>query len=301
MLAGVTTAGAARQPDRALKQQLDSMSRQMRQGGNINFIVVQAVADSLLQTGGHYSFAWAHDSVSVNGRYVPQPYQSRYVAALNAFYLEQKHTSSKGYSYRIEGDSLRENELLNPKSSFWDVSQPQVMPDYNYVGREIVPQMQADGVLDTTKPYSLAYGYDGLRVNDATVPLELELKYRKMFKDLGDYEPTKPGDEYSLQGKPDAGEAKKNTARYAHVDDAFTQTLIDAGVADAKQPINIGIRPDVIIVNYKKLKKSLNKKMLARYKALNPDGPNTADITIYREGVQAPDIRTGNSVLHFGK
>lgn len=106
--------------------QLSSISGQLFKRNNPRFILVDALKDSLILANHPYELSYDDKGITINGRIIPEPFQSTYRRLMENFHQRQNvemngkvvyRSSAKGS--RMAGDGLSLAEILDHTSGFW--------------------------------------------------------------------------------------------------------------------------------------------------------------------------------------
>jgi beta-lactamase regulating signal transducer with metallopeptidase domain len=238
-LRALPSAKSEAQPDT-----LAVISRQLQADTNMNFLIVEALRDSLLPFNTPYRIEYRPGSILINGTEAPEPHQSKYLALIRE-YKRRAGPDESRYTWSIETDwGLTLDQVLNPASKF----------------RKSVFRPLEFGSRRTATP---------------------------ALPTAGPSAPAKPQASVSRSGA--------NNELY--------ETMIADGLIRRYEPIHVVYEDGTLAVNNQPLKASLRRK----YKALLKDDMDFAGATagkpakysVYAEGVMAPPIRNGNSLIQF--
>ncbi len=142
---------------------LPAIAQVMFVDGNPNFILAHALHDKLIREGQRYDIRYVRGKVYSKGELIRQPYQSKYAKLITDF--TRAHDKNAG-SYAVHGDAVTKEELNTPESAIRRdlIRKGQGIDAGKAVGK-VIRIMAADGVVDTTKRYTLQYNAKGLFVN----------------------------------------------------------------------------------------------------------------------------------------
>jgi hypothetical protein len=118
------------------------------------------------------------------GELIAEPYQSRYARLITDF--THAHNTPTG-SYAVHGDGVTKEELNTPGSAIRkDVIRKGQGIDAGKVVGKVIGMMAAEGVVDTTKRFTLQYNAKGLFVNNKRLSGKDAQKYEAVLnKELG--------------------------------------------------------------------------------------------------------------------
>ena len=179
------------------KAQLQDISNQMYNDGDISFILVQAYADNLLYEGQAYKFVYANGNITINEELLPAPYNKMYADRIKAF-------NNGKESYRsITGDGLVLADILNPKSGFRTAylheKKAQAKSEADDVAmQKILHEMEKDHLLDIDAGYSISYTKRALLVNNKKLEGRMLKKYTDLFRTERNFVPVKDGESISM-------------------------------------------------------------------------------------------------------
>ncbi len=163
---------------------LPAIAQLMFVDGNPNFILAHALHDKLIREGQRYDIRYVRGKVYSRGELIAAPYQSRYARLITDFtHAHNKHTGS----YAVHGDGVTKEELNTPGSAIRkDVIRKGQGIDAGKLVGKVISMMAADGVVDTTKRYTLQYNAKGLFVNNKRLTGKEAQKYEEILnKELG--------------------------------------------------------------------------------------------------------------------
>lgn len=111
------------------------------------------------------------------GELIAEPYQSRYGKLITDFtHAHNKHTGS----YAVHGDGVTKEELNTPGSAIRrDIIRKAQGVDAGKAVSKVIGMMAADGVVDTTKRFTLQYNAKGLFVNSKKLTGKDAQKYEE--------------------------------------------------------------------------------------------------------------------------
>jgi len=163
---------------------LPAIAQLMFVDGNPNFILAHALHDKLIREGQRYDIRYVRGKVYSKGELIAEPYQSRYARLITDF--TRAHNTPTG-SYAVHGDGVTKEELNTPGSAVRRhvISKGQGINIDKVVGK-VISIMAADGVVDTTKRFTLQYNAKGLFVNNKKLISKEAQKYEEILnKELG--------------------------------------------------------------------------------------------------------------------
>jgi hypothetical protein len=163
---------------------LPAIAQLMFVDGNPNFILAHALHDKLIREGQRYDIRYVRGKVYSRGELIAEPYQSRYARLITDF--TQAHNTPTG-SYAVHGDGVTKEELNTPESAIRrDVIRKGQGVNIGKVVGKVIGIMAADGMVDTTKRYTLQYNAKGLFVNNKKLTGKDAQKYEEILnKELG--------------------------------------------------------------------------------------------------------------------
>src|SRR6185437_2127632 len=165
-------------PDKALSQhpksldtQLKEISAQMFNEGNKNFILIDAIRDSLIKFNQPYDFQYISDTsdniIKINNKDLSQPIKGIYMAKMKDFYIRHNHSHDKGF-FSSRGDSVELKQILDPNSSFRKIDKY----SYNNINdkssewdAKLQKELIKDHLYDTTKGLKIVYNKDGVYID----------------------------------------------------------------------------------------------------------------------------------------
>ena len=185
-------AGAA--DDSSLNARLAVLSRQMAAAGNENFLLAEALHDSLLQVEQPYNFVIDDGHYTVNGRPIPGALTAKYNSLLEMYYAAD--TKNRRSAYRsLRGTGIHTAALFDPASSFRKGAQPVAAATTPAAGADysdaIIGEMRKDGLISGAF-VTISYHASGIVVNGKRLDPEPEKHYQQRFAALG--APTPTGD-----------------------------------------------------------------------------------------------------------
>lgn len=152
--------------------------------GNPNFILAHALHDKLIREGQRYDIRYVRGKVYSRGELIREPYQSRYARLITDF--THAHNTPTG-SYAVHGDGVTKEELNTPGSAIRRkvIGKGQGIDAGKVVGK-VIGMMAADGIVDTTKRFTLQYNAQGLFVNNKRPTGKNAQRYEEVLnKELG--------------------------------------------------------------------------------------------------------------------
>lgn len=163
---------------------LPAIAQLMFVDGNPNFILAHALHDKVIREGQRYDIRYVRGKVYSRGELIAEPYQSRYARLITDF--TQAHNKHAG-SYAVHGDGVTKEELNTPESAIRrDVIRKGQGVNIGKVVGKVIGIMAADGMVDTTKRYTLQYNAKGLFVNNKKLTGKDAQKYEEILnKELG--------------------------------------------------------------------------------------------------------------------
>lgn len=163
---------------------LPAIAQVMFVDGNPNFILAHALHDKLIREGQRYDIRYVRGKVYSRGELIRQPYQSKYAKLITDF--TRAHDKNAG-SYAVHGDGVTKEELNTPESAIRrDIIRKGQGVNIDKVVGKVIRIMAADGVVDTTKRYTLQYNAKGLFVNDKKLTGKDAQRYEEVLnKELG--------------------------------------------------------------------------------------------------------------------
>lgn len=163
---------------------LPAIAQLMFVDGNPNFILAHALHDKLIREGQRYDIRYVRGKVYSRGELIAEPYQSRYARLITDF--THAHNTPTG-SYAVHGDGVTKEELNTPGSAIRkDVIRKGQGIDAGKVVGKVIGMMAAEGVVDTTKRFTLQYNAKGLFVNNKRLSGKDAQKYEAVLnKELG--------------------------------------------------------------------------------------------------------------------
>ena len=224
------------------------ISRQLQADTNLNFLIVEALRDSLIRFNTPYHMAYEGGAVSIDRRLLPEPFQSKY-RALIAEHNRRFEPGAKGYAWSVETDKgLSLDQVLDPSSRFRKSvfrmltrnksDQPVAAPvapigrtgnesptPKSDNGKAIYEQMIADGLIKGHEPIHVVYQDGILTVNDQVLTGILRRKYKDLLRDNIDFAQVKPG-------KP---------AKYSY----YAQSVIKPPIRNGNSLIQFPRRPEM--------------------------------------------------------
>ena len=170
----------------SLRQELSKVSAQLLQEKNNNFIIVDALLDNLVKLNSGYKAAYKDGMLHINDKELPAALKEKYLGKI------QSVCSSGISSFSMSAMSLTLKEIFDPTSNFRTPFQLGTMqkPD---IERPLTQMLVKDGVVDTTKDYSILYCQAGLFVNNKLLPADKSLKYIR-FINMSGFIPKMPTD-----------------------------------------------------------------------------------------------------------
>ncbi len=158
---------------------LPAIAQLMFVDGNPNFILAHALHDKLIREGQRYDIRYVRGKVYSRGELIAEPYQSRYARLINDF--TRAHDKNAG-SYAVHGEGVTKEKLNTPGSAIrMDVIKKGQGIDAGKVVGKVIGMMAADGVVDTTKRFTLQYNAKGLFVNNKKLISKEALKYEEVL------------------------------------------------------------------------------------------------------------------------
>jgi hypothetical protein len=175
----------------AFAQQSDSMKSELRKIGklmcdekNQNFIIIDGLADGLIQAGVHYDIRYNNGPLLINEKVPPPEILSRYHADLLLFFDETNafgETNSRdSHTFSLMG-SITLKEIFNANSGFRKPFQL----ENEFIRGMLVEVLVKDKKLDTSKDYSIIYDANGLYLNNELLSKKDAAKYIQMINTLG--------------------------------------------------------------------------------------------------------------------
>lgn len=181
-------------------------TKEMFQGGNKNFIVVQALQDGLLKFGAPYRLEYKINRVLLNGQELPEPFRLWYLSLVrnfNIYYRPYAITT-------LRGEGIVAQDVKNPMSAFrradsllikqWQANL--YKPSCCWSDRTVEHAMVQDGVIDSVKGYEILYNKKGLFVNGRALSGELEAKYKQLYAEVHGFYPAMEGYSHSSRKAP---------------------------------------------------------------------------------------------------
>jgi hypothetical protein len=104
-------------PTDDIRTRLAGISREMQQKGNINFILVEAVLDSLIRPDQPYSFVYTKEAITINGVPLTGERLARYRKMMLAIQRRNAQISQVSM-WSSEADRITLKDLLDPKSAY---------------------------------------------------------------------------------------------------------------------------------------------------------------------------------------
>jgi len=100
--------------------ELEAISRKMFRERNDRFILAEALKDGFIQDGKSYSISFTSKAISINGKPLPEPFQTHYLRLMKKYHALD--SVGKGDYRRMNGSmsggGFTIKDVLNPESTF---------------------------------------------------------------------------------------------------------------------------------------------------------------------------------------
>jgi hypothetical protein len=180
--------------DQSQAARLDAISTQMAKERRVEFLLVHAMKDNLLEDGKSYDFVYTPGLVKVNGQELTGAVAARYLKLINDYLSFDAHSKSTAY-LSMRGDVIKLDEILDPNSRFRNPSvskaeEPKADVIKNaFYPNTIIIEMMKDGITDTNRRVHISYTTKGLFVDEHPLSPEMDTKYKARFKELSSFTP----------------------------------------------------------------------------------------------------------------
>lgn len=174
----LTSFNASAEVSQTDRQKLEEISRIELINGKIDFMVAEFLKDGLLQENEGIDFTYNAKKVTLNGKDVPEQYNSRYVQMLlkGGF---AKDSISNG-SYRSGGHRISELKSLERLNSAELNRQT-----YDRLIRLLVE----DKIVESAENLTIDIAADYVAVNGRVLASPVEKAYAKHFRELSGFKP----------------------------------------------------------------------------------------------------------------
>jgi len=154
---------AYNQEESEIQQKLRVISREMYEHGNFDFILVEALADSVIFDGVPFLFACRTGHVTFDDSEMPALLQKKYDVTAKDFFARYAPNMAFGKTTGYIDVTLK--EVLDPNSKF------RLKRASNFVyDAIIVREMIADRLVDRAKKALITYTVDGVAINGKNLP-----------------------------------------------------------------------------------------------------------------------------------
>lgn len=160
-----------------IQEKLRAITTTMYEQGNANFLLVEALADSVIQEDSGFFFACRACHVTFNDKELSGLLQKKYDSLAYSFYQKNDAVMLTGgatsYISITLKDVLDSNSELRrsrvSESNFRDI---------------IVAEMVADKLVDAVRIQTIIYSIKGITIDGKPLTSSFEAKYEKRFKEL---------------------------------------------------------------------------------------------------------------------
>ena len=186
---------------------LDAISTQMATDRRVEFLLVHALKDNLLEDGKAYDFVYTPGLIIVNGHELTGAVASRYLKLINDYLSFDEHSKSTAY-LSMRGDVIKLDEILDPNSRFRNPSVSKaVEPKTDVIKNAFYPntiiiEMMKDGLTDTNRRVHISYTTKGLFVDEHPLSPQMDAKYKARFKELSSFTPSGPNGGIDIVSTP---------------------------------------------------------------------------------------------------